>query len=218
MESVVVWSSMSSVTVVPAALAASQMRRGVLQRDLLAVARQRLADRGELHRHLGARGQPLLGEPLENREVGVAGRLGLAALDRVLAEVVEAHQPSAADQHTADVDRLLGAGAGHEPGHHAAGDRCGLHDVADAGAARERQQRSAEHERDLLVRGGRTPLSCRAQANAGSVRRLARPPPGASRRPPGAGGCFHRCDLGHVWRCREMACPAGPPAPAEEAR
>ena len=54
-ESVVVWSSMSRVTVVPAARAASQMAQRVVERDLLAVAGQRLADRGQLDRHLGRR-------------------------------------------------------------------------------------------------------------------------------------------------------------------
>ena len=65
----------------------------VLQRDLVAPAvdraRQRLAHRRELHRHLGVPGQAALPELREQLEVGRDGRLGLLRVEGVLAEVVE---------------------------------------------------------------------------------------------------------------------------------
>ena len=59
-ESVVVWSSMSIVTIVPAERAASQIRRALSSAIGLV---ERLTDGGELHRHLGAAGETLCLEP-----------------------------------------------------------------------------------------------------------------------------------------------------------
>ena len=62
---------------------------GVLERDLLAVVGQRLADGRELDRDLGVARQALLGQRREHVEVGRDGGVGLLAVEGVLAEEVE---------------------------------------------------------------------------------------------------------------------------------
>ena len=89
-ESVVVWSSMSRVTVVPALRAARQIVRAFSSAILWPTSGQRLADRGQLDRHLGAAAQALRGELLEEVDVRRHGGVGLLGVEGVLAEEVEA--------------------------------------------------------------------------------------------------------------------------------
>ena len=70
----------------PAARAASQIEPRVVERHRLV---ERLPDRGELHRHLGAGGEPLVREAPRERAVRVDRRLGGGCIERVLAEVIE---------------------------------------------------------------------------------------------------------------------------------
>ena len=80
---------------VPASAGGLADLAGVVERDPLAVAGQRLADGGELDDYLGLAvlGQPGVGQAREQVEVGVAGGAGLGLVEGVLTEVVEGHQP-----------------------------------------------------------------------------------------------------------------------------
>ena len=145
-ESVVVWSSMSRVTVVPAFVAAWQICAGVLERDLVAVAGQRLAQRGELERGLGGAvgGEPGVGERADQGEVGVPGVLGLAELGGVLAEVVDGRHPVSAGQPTGRAYGVLGARPGDEPVNDVAAHRRSLDGVTHLRRGGELQQAVAQ--------------------------------------------------------------------------
>ena len=99
-ESTVVWSSMSSVTVVPARVGRGADRGGVVQGDPVAVARQRLAERRELDRHLDGVRQAEVGDAVEQSDVREAGGPGVDRVGDVLAEVVHGDQQPALDQRT----------------------------------------------------------------------------------------------------------------------
>ena len=105
----VVWSSMSRVTVVPAFGRRLADGPGVLEGDGVAVLRQGLADGAELDAHLGGavRGEVGLGERLEQVHVGVAGGLGAGPVGGVLAEVVDRREAVGRAQLGRDGDRLV---------------------------------------------------------------------------------------------------------------
>ena len=73
-------------------------RGGVLEGDPVAVARQGLAERRELDRHLDGVRQAEVGEAVEQRDVGGAGGRGVGRVGDVLAEVVDGDQQAALDQ------------------------------------------------------------------------------------------------------------------------
>ena len=102
----VVWSSMSRVTVVPALRAARQIRRAFSVASFGPIVGQRLADRGELHADLGVAGEAGAAEPLEQLEVRRHGRLRLRLVEGVLAEEVERDVQPVVDQHRVAVDGL----------------------------------------------------------------------------------------------------------------
>ena len=99
---------------VPALRAARQMVAGVLERDLVAVVGEGLADRAELDRHLGVRGPGrATASSLEHVDVGRDGGVGLRGVEGVLAEVVEGHAQAVVDERRRwRVRRRLGGLAG----------------------------------------------------------------------------------------------------------
>ena len=105
---------------VPALRAARQMRAGVLEGDLVAAVRQRLADRRQLHRDLGLARQPGRRELLEQVDVRRHGGLGLVGVEGVLAEEVEGDRQAVVDQPPGRRDgglgRLSGDVAADDPG------------------------------------------------------------------------------------------------------
>src|SRR3954453_22408282 len=108
---------------------------GVLQRDLLAVAGQRLADRGQFDRDLGVLGEAGGGELLQQVEVRVGGGLRGGQVGDVLAEVVEGDVQPVADQLLGGQHGLRSGLAGDEPRHDATGHRERRHRFLDLGAA-----------------------------------------------------------------------------------
>ena len=122
-ESVVVWSSASTVTQTPARWRPLADRVRVLQRDLLAVARQRLAERRQLQRHLQRphgfrRGLGRRPERVEQLEISVDRGVRRVDVGDVLAEIVDA-DTSGPNPAALNGSHRVGDGlAGHEPVHH----------------------------------------------------------------------------------------------------
>ena len=110
------WSSMSSVTVVPAFCAPSAIVCEVVEGDLVAVDPERLTDRGELEGDLGAPGEPGAGQPVEEGEVGLGRTFGLLAVAGVLAQMVERDLEAVADEPAGRLDRFVGGLTRDEPG------------------------------------------------------------------------------------------------------
>ena len=77
---------------------------------------ERLAHRGELHRHLRAGGEALLGETPGERPVRVDGGPGRGDVECVLAEMIERHMQSVAGQCPGDAERVVDGLAGDESG------------------------------------------------------------------------------------------------------
>jgi hypothetical protein len=117
-----------------------------LERDLLAVARQPLPERGQLHRHLDPAGEALIAEPPQQGAVGGDPGFGLRAVGDVLAEVVDGDEPVHGDP----------ARRGDRGVHRRAGDetvderveRPGLDGRANGARSGRRQQGAAEHAED----------------------------------------------------------------------
>ena len=152
---------------VPALRAARQIVRAFSSAILWPLVGQRLADRGQLHRHLGHPGQPARGQLLQHVEVGRHRRVGLLGVEGVLAEEVEGRPDPLSASTRGRVDHGLGRLAGDVAAHDPGRDRHRADQLLDPLAAREHQERSAQQ---------------------GHADRLRRPPPasGCSRPPASA--------------------------------
>ena len=127
-ESVVVWSSMSRVTVVPASVAAAQMARALSY----ASCSSKAWPSAESFRLTSAAGREAgAGQGGEQREVLLADRVGLLGGERVLAEVVEGDRQPVADELAGGAERVVGAGAGDEAADDVAAERGGLDEPFD---------------------------------------------------------------------------------------
>ena len=98
MESVVVWSSMSSVTVVPALLAAWQIALALSRATRSPSPGSACPMADSLTETSAPRGEPAGAQILEQQQVGVDGRLRLGDVEGVLAQVVQAHLQPVVDQ------------------------------------------------------------------------------------------------------------------------
>ena len=109
--SILVWSSASRVTVVPAALAAAQILVMFSRAVFSLVLGEVESDGGRLDRDLGraAAGHAARVEPAEQPHVLVGDGAGLLRVDGVLAEVVQADQQAVIQLPPADGERVIGA-------------------------------------------------------------------------------------------------------------
>ena len=123
-----------------------------VQRDVVAAAGQRLAERGELDRDLGAGAEAVGAEGLQQPQVGVAAGVRGGPVGDVLAEVVEGDLQAARGQRADGVHRRVQLVAGDEAVHHGSGDGRGGDDAAHTVAARGGEQHGTEHG-VLLDRG-----------------------------------------------------------------
>ncbi len=153
----VVWSSASRVTVVPALRAARQIRRAFSRASLWPDLGQRLPDRGELDAHLRVAREAGLGERLQQLQVVADGVLGLRLVEGVLTEEVERDVQSVLDQLAGRTDRVAGALAGHVVGDDPAAHRHAGDDLLDATAPGEQQQCLTQHSGSSM--GNRVPAT-----------------------------------------------------------
>jgi hypothetical protein len=125
-------------------LRTSRSVAGVLQRDLVALLGDGLADRGQLDRDLGVPGETSSRKGLEGLEVRLHGGVGLVGVVGVLAEIVEADPEVLAGEFHGCPDGVLGLLARYVAAHDPGGDRHGADQALDPTAACERQQRLSE--------------------------------------------------------------------------
>ncbi|WP_443044613.1 hypothetical protein [Streptomyces sp. DHE17-7] len=126
-ESRVVWSSASRVTVVPIAAAASTTGRTFFRASSWPPS-SAWAEHGQLHGHLGAGAEVQRLEPVDQLQVRVAGGLGLLGGGDVLADDVHRQLQALVGQLPDDRDDLVDRLAGDEPvddrlGHGRGGDQ-----------------------------------------------------------------------------------------------
>ena len=108
---------------VPARAAAAQIAAACVERDPVAVARQGLAERRQLDRHLDGVRQAEAVEAVEQRDVGSAGGRGVGGVGDVLAEVVDGDEQAALDQRADRRHRRVEVVARDEAADEAAGRR-----------------------------------------------------------------------------------------------
>ncbi|MGX1249999.1 hypothetical protein RKD48_002510 [Streptomyces ambofaciens] len=143
-ESRVVWSSASSVTVVPISAAALDDRADVGERQLV-TAVQRLTEHGELHGHLGAGAEVERLEPVDQLQVGVAGGLGLRGGGDVLADDVHRQFQALIGQLPDDRHDLVDRLAGDEPVDDRLGHGRGRDETTHPVAARRGENHGTQH-------------------------------------------------------------------------
>ena len=136
-------------------------------------AGQRLAERRQLHRHLGGPAQAERLEAGEQREVGVPGVLGLRPRGDVLAQVVERHLDAVGGQRADDAERVGQGLPRDEPVDHPPGGRVARDETAQPRSAGGGQQGLlGEHgTSDGTERGHPTLGTGRGPGPATSVRR-----------------------------------------------
>ncbi len=130
MESVVVWSSMSRVTVVPASVAAAQIARALSY----AICSSNFCPSAESLRLTSAAGVRAAPDRAAS-SARYSSRITLAcsAVTRVLAEVVDGDRQPFADELAGGAERVVGAGAGDEAADDVAGERSRLDEPFDPG-------------------------------------------------------------------------------------
>src|SRR6476619_5609532 len=173
---------------------------GVVERDLVAVSRQRLTEGAELERHLdGATlGQTLVAQRRQQGDVGIPGVLRLREVGRVLAEVVDRRQPTGGGDLGRCSDDVGTLRAGNEAPDDRARHRRLLDDVSDLLLLGQLQERVAQQVAGVHggLRGGAgmSGPGCRARmsgtaADGGDrpARQIYRRDRGAPARSPGAG-------------------------------
>ncbi len=105
---------------------------GVVEGDLLAVARQRLPDCGKLDRHLRGTGQAGAMQRFEQVHVSRGDPFGLSPIQGVLTEIVDCRREPGTDEIAGHSDGVRRVVSGDEPGDNAARDRRLLHDGAQS--------------------------------------------------------------------------------------
>ena len=94
---------------------------GVLECDLVAVARKGLPHGGELQRHLRVTGEAEIGQPAEQRDIGLADTGRVPDVHGVLPEMVERHGQALLDEASRGCEGVAGLLAHDEALDEAAG-------------------------------------------------------------------------------------------------
>ena len=143
--SVVVWSSMSSVTVVPASAAASQIGRALSVAIASPSPESAWPTAESLTETSAPVVEPGIGEPGEDPHVGARGLVRLLSVEGVLAEVVEGDRETRVLQVAGGAHRVVVGLPGREAGDDVTDARGRRHRVLDRLAGREGEERSAHH-------------------------------------------------------------------------